>query len=77
VGEPHYTDEVLAGRDAHAKTTRPFRELVPAAVAYDLVRGVTLARLDAHVRGHESAAAWLAGDLPALLAARGIAVAVH
>lgn len=59
-----------------AKQIRPMAELCPGAHAYEFVRGLGLAHLDAALKEHEGAAALLAGDLAALLAARGVAIEV-
>jgi dienelactone hydrolase len=47
-------------------------ELCPGEHAYAMIQGLGLAHLDASLRGNEEAAKLLAGDLAALLAARGI-----
>ena len=47
-------------------------ELCPGEHAYAMIQGLGLAHMDAHLRGNEQAAALLAGDLGALLGARGI-----
>jgi len=60
------------GFAAVARQVRPMAELCPAAHAYDWIRGLGLAHFDAHLRGDERAAAFLAGDVRAALAARGI-----
>jgi predicted dienelactone hydrolase len=56
---------------------RPITELCPGEHANLAVRGLGLAHMDAHLRGDESAARFLAGDLQAALAAHGVSVAVH
>jgi hypothetical protein len=55
---------------------RPIGELCAPDAAYDFTRGLGLAHLDAHVRGVEGAARFLAGDVVATLAARGIRATV-
>lgn len=50
----------------------PFAELAPAAAGLDATSGLGLAHLDAHVRDHTDARAWLDGSLAAKLAASGI-----
>jgi dienelactone hydrolase len=60
-----------------ARSTPPIDELAPGAHAYDTVRGLGLAHMDACLKDHAAAAALLAGDVQALLERRGIAVAVH
>jgi predicted dienelactone hydrolase len=59
-----------------AKTVPPFTELCPAEHAYVFVRGLGLAHMDAHLKGNESAARFLAGDIAAALEARGVSVDV-
>ncbi len=54
----------------------PITELCPGEHANLAVRALGLAHMDAHLRGDEGAARFLAGDLPGALAARGVAVAV-
>ena len=51
---------------------KPSSELCPGEHAYQMIQGLGLAHMDAHLRGSEQAAALLAGDLGALLAGRGI-----
>ncbi|MGH7895175.1 MAG: alpha/beta hydrolase family protein, partial [Candidatus Binatia bacterium] len=62
---------------AIAKVTPPITELCPANHAHDMVRGLGLAHMDATLKANEGAAGLLAGDVRGLMAARGIAVAVH
>lgn len=57
-----------------ARNVPPIAELCPGEHAYQFVRGLGLAHMDAHLKGSEPAAQLLAGDIRALLAARGIAV---
>jgi dienelactone hydrolase len=57
-----------------AKAVPPASEFCPGEHAYIYLRGLGLAHMDAHVKGHEAAAALLAGDIKALLAERGVAV---
>jgi predicted dienelactone hydrolase len=54
----------------------PISELCGGAQANEMVRGLGLAHMDAHLRGDESAARFLAGDVAAALQARGIDVAL-
>ncbi|HBW19727.1 MAG: hypothetical protein ACLPN6_18725 [Streptosporangiaceae bacterium] len=51
---------------------RPITELSSAAHAHAFTRGLTLAHLDAALRDHQGAAQFLAGDVIAALAARGV-----
>ena len=51
---------------------RPMSELCPAAQAHDFVRGLTLAHLDATLRGSHAAQRFLAAGADAALAARGV-----
>jgi len=51
-------------------------ELCPGDQANTFVRGLGLAHFDAHLGGNSSAAAWLQGDLVALLASQGVDIAV-
>ena len=60
-----------------AKGTTPFTELCPEQPAYDAIRGLGLAHLDAALKAHAPAAEFMRGDLGARLGARGIEVAVH
>ncbi len=60
-----------------AKHTPPIDELCPPAQAYDFVRGLGLAHMDATLKAHTEAEAFARGDVGARLAARGIHVAVH
>jgi dienelactone hydrolase len=55
-----------------AKDIPPVAELCPGEHAYLFVRGLGLAHMDAHLKGNEEAAAFLAGDLAGVLAARGV-----
>lgn len=59
-----------------AKTVPPISELAPGEHAYLFVRGLGLAHMDAHLKGNESAAKLLAGDITALMAQRGVGVDV-
>ena len=54
----------------------PITELCPGDHAQLAVRGLTLAHFDAHLRGSESAARFLAGDLPGSLRGHGVEVTV-
>ena len=55
----------------------PVGELCPGEHAYLTTRGLALAHMDAHLRCDERAARFLAGDLRATLAERGVAVEVY
>ncbi len=54
----------------------PISELCPGEHTNLAIRGLGLAHMDAHLRGDAAAAGFLAGDLRAALAARGVAVDV-
>ena len=54
----------------------PIAELCAGEHSQDVVRGLGLAHMDAHLKGDESAARFLAGDVAGALAARGIDIAV-
>ncbi len=56
---------------------RPVSDFCPGAHAYDFVRGLGLAHMDAHLKENAAAAEFLASDLEAEFATRGIAVAAH
>ena len=56
---------------------RPISDFCPGAHAYDFVRGLGLAHMDAHLKENAAAAEFLASDLEAEFATRGIAVAAH
>jgi dienelactone hydrolase len=62
--------------DTLVKSIKPISELCASDGAYKFVRGLGLAHMDAHVRGSEAAARFLAGDLPATLRAHGIDAAL-
>ena len=57
---------------AVAEAARPFSELCPAEHGAEVVKALCLAHMDAHLKEDAQAAAWLAGDLAAEFAARGI-----
>ena len=57
--------------------TRPISELASGEQAHTFARGLTLAHLDATLRGDTAAARFLAGDVEAALAARGVDAFVH
>lgn len=59
-----------------AKSVRPIAELCPGEHAYLFVRGLGLAHMDAVLKGNESAARLLAGDIRAVMAQRGVSVEV-
>jgi hypothetical protein len=56
---------------------RPIAELHSGDQAHLAVRGLALAHLDAVLRSDASAAGFLAGDVVAELAARGVSVVEH
>jgi len=60
-----------------AEDARPFSELCPAEHGSDVVRGLCLAHMQAHLKGDGEAADWLASDLGAVFDQRGIALAVE
>jgi hypothetical protein len=62
--------------DQLAKDIKPISELCAPEGAYHFTRGPGLAHMDAHVRGSQAAAEFLAGDLIASLAARGARVSL-
>jgi predicted dienelactone hydrolase len=59
-----------------AKTVRPIAELCPGEHAYVFARGLGLAHMDAYLKSDESAARFLAGDIRAALADRGVSVEI-
>jgi len=59
------------------KEMRPIAELCSGEQAHLFVRGLTLCHLDAMLRRHEEAQRFLAGDLSAELAQRGVEVILH
>jgi len=59
-----------------AKMLPPITELCPGRDGYAFVRGLGLAHMDAHLKADESAARFLAGDIEAALASRGISARV-
>jgi hypothetical protein len=59
------------------QATRPITELCPGDQAQTFVRGLTLAHLDATLREILAAQRFLAGDLEAELAARGVKAILH
>jgi hypothetical protein len=81
----HFLDDVEAEHEALRAMTlpgdaawipgamRPISELCPGEHAHLFVRGLTLAHLDATLRGSEAAGEFLDGDVVASLAARGVA----
>ena len=64
----------MAGPETKAllEQMKPAAELCPGEHAYQTIQGLGLAHMDAHLRAHPDAAAWIAGDLVAVLAGRGI-----
>src|SRR5918911_653117 len=59
------------------KEMLPIEELCSGEQAHLFVRGLTVCHMDAVLRGHEEARRFLAGDLEAELAGRGVEVIVH
>lgn len=59
-----------------AQHVRPIAELSPGSHGYDFNRGLGLAHFDAHLKRDGEAQAFLASDLTAVLAARGITIEV-
>lgn len=84
----HFCDEVEATHEMFrtmpppgpfaeiAKVIPPVTELSTGLQAYDFNRSLGLAHMDAILRGNEEAVAFLASDLPAVFAERGISVSV-
>lgn len=60
-----------------AKFVPPITELCPGEHAYAFGKALGLAHLDAHLKGHTAAAAFLSDDVGAVFAARGIGVETH
>ncbi len=56
---------------------RPITELCPAGQAHAFTRGLALAHLDATLRRDDTAGRFLAGDVEAELAARGVDAFAH
>lgn len=59
------------------KEMRPIAELCSGEQAHIFVRGLTLCHMDSVLNGHEDAQGFLAGDVEAALAERGVDVIVH
>jgi len=59
------------------KEMRPIAELCSGEQSHLFVRGLTLAHLDAVLKGKEEAQRFLAGNIEAELAARGVEVIAH
>jgi len=59
------------------KEMRPIAELCSGEQAHLFVRGLTLCHMDAVLRRHEGAQRFLAGDIEAELAHRGVTVIAH
>jgi pimeloyl-ACP methyl ester carboxylesterase len=59
------------------KEMRPIAELCSGEQAHHFIRGLTLSHLDATLRQDENARRFLAGDLQAELASRGVDVMAH
>ena len=59
------------------KEMRPITELCSGEQAHIFVRGLTLCHMDATLRRNEEARQFLAGDIEAQLAARGVEVTPH
>src|SRR5262249_40611386 len=60
-----------------SKEMRPIAELCSGEQAHIFVRGLTLCRMDATLRGQEEAQRLLVGDMEAELAERGVDVIAH
>ena len=85
----HFADDVEASHEALRAMTlpgeaawipaamRPIAELCPGDHAHLFARGLALAHLDATLRRSAAAAEFLAGDLEAELAARGVEAITH
>ena len=85
----HFADDVEASHEALRAMTlpgeaawipaamRPIAELCPGEHAHLFARGLALAHLDATLRRSAAAAEFLAGDLEAELAARGVEAITH
>ena len=81
----HYLDDAKKAHDLFrlmpqvfgplAGRVVPFAELVPAAPAREVIRGLTQAHFDAWLVGADAARAWLRGDVHAEVAARGARLA--
>jgi len=63
------------GESAWMAQMPPITELCPAKDAHLAVRGLALAHLDAALKEDSVAAAFLEGDIPAVLGTRGVRVA--
>jgi hypothetical protein len=59
------------------KEMRPIAELCSGEQSHLFVRGLTLAHLDAVLKGKEEPQRFLAGNIEAELAARGVEVIAH
>jgi len=59
------------------KEMRPITELCSGEQSHLFVRGLTLSQVDAVLKGKEDAQRFLAGDIEAELAARGVEVIAH
>jgi dienelactone hydrolase len=59
------------------KEMRPIEELCSGDQAHLFLRGLTLCHMDAVLKRHENAQRFLAGDIEAELAARGVDAVVH
>lgn len=60
-----------------ARDTPPFAELCPEAPAYDAIRGLGLAHMDATLKDAAAAAEFMRGEFAPALARRGIDLEVH
>jgi hypothetical protein len=85
----HFLDDVEGAHEAVRAATfpgeatwipaamLPMGELTSGEQAHLFVRGLTLAHLDATLRGSESAVSYLAGDVESELASRNIEAYAH
>jgi hypothetical protein len=60
-----------------ARETPPFAELCPEAPAYDAIRGLGLAHMDATLKDAAAAVEFMRGEFAPALARRGIDLEVH
>jgi hypothetical protein len=59
------------------KEMRPFAEMCSGEQAHLFVRGLTLAHMDANLKQNAAARRFLAGDVEAELAVRGVDAMLH